>query len=84
MKEIVCAALGEARLSGGFAIFAYVIMPEHLHIITDGARKPSDTLRFLNGISSRRVIGYLKEHNYTTSLAKLRDASKTRRHTHSL
>ncbi|MGO8786582.1 MAG: hypothetical protein ACLQVL_04265 [Terriglobia bacterium] len=29
MKEIVCAALDEARHSGGFAIFAYVIMPDH-------------------------------------------------------
>jgi REP element-mobilizing transposase RayT len=37
-------------------IFAYVIMPDHLHIITDGSRKASDTLRFLNGISSRRVM----------------------------
>jgi len=84
VKKIVCAALDEARRSAGFAIFAYVIMPEHLHIITHGTLKPSDTLRFLNGISSRRVIGYLKEHNYITSLAKLRDAPKARRHTHSL
>lgn len=84
MKKIVCAALDEARRSGGFAIFAYVIMPEHLHIITDGALKPSDTLRFLNGISSHRVIDYLKEYNYTTSLAKLRDAPKARKHTYSL
>ena len=84
LKNLICAALDEARHSGGFAIFAYVIMPDHLHIITDGARKPSDTLRFLNGISSRRVIGYLKERNFTSSLAKLRDAPKERGHTYSL
>jgi len=84
LKQIVSAALDEARHSGCFAIFAYVIMPDHLHIITDGARKPSDTLRFLNGISSRRVIGYLKQGLYTTSLAKLRDAPKGRRHVYSL
>jgi REP element-mobilizing transposase RayT len=84
LKQILCAALDEARHSGGFAIFAYVIMPDHVHIITDGALKPSETLRFLNGISSRRVIGYLKENNYVTSLAKLRDAPKPRGHTHSL
>jgi len=84
LKDIVCAALNEARHSGGFALFAYVIMPDHLHVITDGALKPSDTLRFLNGISSHRVIDYLKERNYTRSLAKLRDAPKARRHAYSL
>jgi REP element-mobilizing transposase RayT len=84
MKQIVCAALDEARHSGGFAIFAYVIMPDHLHIMTDGARKPSDTLRFINGITSHRVIGYLKENNYRNSLAKLRDTKKARGHEHSL
>ena len=84
LKKIVCAALDEARHSGGFAIFAYVIMPDHLHIIADGTLKVSDTLRFLNGISSHRVINYLKENNHTTSLAKLRDAPKARGHSHSL
>jgi len=84
MKKIVCAALDEARHSGGFAIFAYVIMDDHLHLITDGGRKPSDTLRFVNGISSHRVISYLKEKHYTTSLAKLRDVKKARGHAYSL
>jgi len=84
LKKILCAALDEARHSGGFAIFAYVVMPDHMHLITDGALKPSDTLRFLNGISGHRVIGYLKENNYTTSLAKLRDIRKSHGHTYSL
>jgi REP element-mobilizing transposase RayT len=84
MKKIVCAALDEARHSGGFAIFAYVIMPDHFHLITHGALKPSDTLRFVNGITGHRVISYLKEKNYTTSLAKLRDAKKARGHAYSL
>ena len=34
-----------------------------------------DTLRFTNGIMSRRVIDYLKEKDYQTSLAKLRRES---------
>jgi len=84
LKKIVCAALDEARHSGAFSIFAYVIMPDHLHLITDGARKPSDTLRFVNGISSHRVISYLKENNYTASLIKLRDTQKARGHAYSL
>ena len=49
LKRIVCAALDEARHSGRFAIFAYVIMSDHFHLITEGTLKPSDTLRFVNG-----------------------------------
>src|ERR1035441_4320280 len=84
IKKVVCAAFDEARNSGGFLIFAHVIMPDHVHLITEGSRKPSDTLRFVNGISSHRVISYLKEKNYTTSLDKLRDSKKTRQHSYSL
>jgi REP element-mobilizing transposase RayT len=84
IKKIVCAALDEARQSGGFAILAYVIMPDHLHIMTDGARKASDTLRFINGITSHRVIGYLKEKGHKISLAKLKDTKKARGHEYSL
>jgi putative transposase len=83
-KKIACSALDEARRSGRFAIFAYVIMPDHLHLITDGARKPSETLRFVNGIASHRVIGYLKDDGYTASLEKLRDTTKAREHKYSL
>jgi putative transposase len=84
MKNIACSALDEARRSGRFAIFAYVIMPDHLHLITNGARKPSDTLRLINGITGHRVIGYLKEEGYTASLEKLRDTKKARGHKYSL
>jgi putative transposase len=84
LKNLACGALDEARHSAGFAIFAYVLMPDHLHIITDGTRKPSDTLRFINGILSRRVIGYLKQNNHTASLEKLRDVRKAREHQYSL
>jgi REP-associated tyrosine transposase len=84
IKSVACAALDEARRSAGFALFAYVIMPDHLHLVTDGARKPSETARFVNGILSRRVIGYLKDHNFSSSLAKLRTAKKERGHRYSL
>jgi putative transposase len=49
-------------------------MPDHLHVLTDSVRKPSDTLRFMNGILSHRVIAYLKDHNLARSLQKLRNA----------
>lgn len=72
IKLITSAALDEARRSGKFALYAYVIMPDHLHIITDSIVSPSRTLQFINGITSHRIIGYLKEHNYEASLKKLR------------
>ncbi len=84
LKLITCAALDEARRSGGFALYAYVIMPNHLHLITDHSLTPSRTLQFINGITSRRIIGYLKEHNYEVSLQKLRHEIRPRRYSHSL
>ncbi len=84
MKSITCRALDEARRSGGFALFAYVIMPDHLHFLTDDARKPSEVLRFAKGIVSHRVIEYLKEAGFTSSLEKLRQSRKTRGHEYSL
>jgi putative transposase len=84
IKVITCKALDEARKSGGFAIYAYVIMPDHLHAIADSAIKPSKVLQFTNGIISRRVIDHLKEHGHNASLRKLRRESGARGHMYSL
>lgn len=84
IKEIVCKAFDEARKSADILIFAYVIMPDHVHLVTDGRRKPSEVLRFLNGISARRVIDYLKEKNFQSSLEKLRQEVKRREYKYSL
>lgn len=50
IKQVVCDAFNEARISGVIMIFAYVIMPDHTHVVTDGTRKAKDVLRFLNGV----------------------------------
>lgn len=84
VKEIVCTALDEARKSGGFSIYTYVIMLDHLHLITGCERKPSETLRYVNGIISRKVIDYLKDNNFQSSLLKLRQENKGRNYRHSL
>jgi REP element-mobilizing transposase RayT len=84
IKELACKALNEARTSGKFLIFAYVIMLDHIHIITDGARKASDTLRFIKGIMSHRIIEYLKEQGYQRSLEKLKHEEKDRQYKYSL
>ena len=84
IKQITCAALDEARRSGKFALYAYVIMPDHLHVITDSSHAPSRTLQFINGLTGHRIIDYLKEHNYEASLKKLQHETRPRRHSYSL
>ena len=59
-------------------------MPDHLHLITDGEKKASVVLRFINGIISRRLIDYLKREGHQNSLKKLRRESSTRGHEYSL
>ena len=72
IKQVLVEALDEARKSGSIMIFAYVIMLDHTHLLTDNSRDIKDVLRFLNGISARRVINHLKESGFESSLAKLR------------
>jgi putative transposase len=84
LKVITCSALDEARKSAGFSIYAYVIMPDHLHMITDRILEPSVILRYINGITSRRVIDHLKEHGHNASLQKLRHETKERAYRYSL
>ena len=84
IKLITCAALDEARRSGKFALYAYTIMPDHLHVITDASLPAGRTLQFINGISGHRVIEYLKAHNHERSLKKLQHEIKPRHYSYSL
>jgi putative transposase len=59
-------------------------MSDHLCAITDSARSSADTLRFINGVISHRVIAHLKERGYESSLLKLRQETKPRHYRHSL
>jgi putative transposase len=84
LKEIVCCAIDEARKSAGFLLFAYVIMIDHIHLLTSRPSTTSDVLRVLKGLTARRVIDYLKANNYFSSLAKLEHQKRERNYTHSL
>lgn len=84
MKEVLCRAMDEARQSAKFLIFAYVVMIDHLHILTSCPSTPSDVLRVLKSLTARRVIDYLKENNYGTSLSKLKHYGQKRNHQYSL
>ena len=84
LKNIACNALNEARTSASLLIFAYLIMPDHLHALIGSQRKPSEVLRYVNGISGHRVINYLKEKGFYSSLQKLQRESGNRQHKYSL
>lgn len=84
IKKVACEAVNEARKSSGLLLFAYVIMPDHIHLITDGKLKASNVLRYINGITARRIIDYLKENKFTSSLDKLKQAEKERGYKYSL
>lgn len=72
IARLTCEAIDEARRSGKFLIFGYMIMPDHSHLVTDGSRESKEIHRFVNGIVSRRLIDYLKENRLEDSLKKLR------------
>ena len=84
LKSVACAAMNEARTSGKFLILAYVIMPDHLHVISDGEKKSSVVLRFINGLVGRRIIDFLKNESHSSSLEKLRHEEHRRGHQYSL
>ena len=84
IKAVASQALDEARRTGNFMIFAYVIMPDHIHMVAAGNPKPSEILRYANGITAHRIIGHLKEAGHESSLRKLERQSGERKHKYSL
>ena len=84
IARIVCNVMEEARRSARFLIFAYVIMLDHLHLVTDGRLESRDIHRYVNGIVSRRVIDYLKANGHEASLEKLREERRSDGSTYSL
>ena len=84
IKRITCRAIDEARKSGSFLLFAYVIMPDHIYLLTDCPRSSADVLRYVKGLTARRIIDHLKERGFNSSLAKLRHSQWKRKHTYSL
>jgi REP element-mobilizing transposase RayT len=84
MRGVVCGAIEEARKSAGFLLFAYVIMIDHMHLLTSRQSSTSDVLRVLKGVTARRVIDYLKENNHLRSLTKLEHQERDRNYRYSL
>jgi len=84
MKQILCRAIDEARRSAGFLLFAYVIMIDHMHLLTSRPSTTSNVLRVLKGLTARRIIDYLKENHFVSSLSKLGHQERERNYRYSL
>ncbi len=84
MTELLCTAIDEARKSAGFLLFAYVIMLDHMHLLTSRPSTTSNVLRVLKGVTARRVIDYLKANGYSSSLGKLQHRERERHYRYSL
>ena len=83
LKAIAAKAFDEARTSAELLIFAYVITLDHYHIITDASRRASEAIRYLNGITAKRILDHLKTKS-SVSLQKLRVAEKNRGYKYSV
>jgi REP element-mobilizing transposase RayT len=80
VKTITCHAINQARHSCEFLLLACVLMPDHLHLLTDGPRPASEVLRHVKGTVAHDVLEYLKQQGYQESLRKLRHEEWKRRH----
>jgi REP element-mobilizing transposase RayT len=84
IAELACDAIAEARKTGRFLVFAYVLMLDHLHLVTNSKREAKDIHRYVNGIVSRRIIDHLKSSGHAASLEKLREERPSDKSTYSL
>ena len=84
VKQILCDAFSEVRSKHGILLLAYVIMLDHVHLLVYSEKEMSEALRLLNGVSARRIIQYLKENGFESSLLKLRGETRGRNHKHSV
>ena len=84
IKQILCDAISEVRSKHGILILAFVIMSDHAHLLVYSEKAMSDALRLLNGVAARRIIQYLKESGFESSLFKLRGETRERNHKHSV
>lgn len=84
IKAITCQGINQARQSCGFLLLAYVLMPDHLHLLIDNLRQASVMLRYIKGTIAHEVIKYLKRQGYEQSLGKLRHDEGKRHHLYSL
>jgi len=82
-RQWLCEALDAARTEYGFQLWAYVLMPEHVHLLVNPGEAPQRMSRFLQAVKepvARKAIRYLKS-NGAEWLARVtvREGARVRR-----
>ncbi|HCA58296.1 MAG TPA: hypothetical protein DEP46_09960 [Blastocatellia bacterium] len=89
-SEIACQILidviTETRKTQKYKLIAYVIMPDHVHLIVNPAGCDiSAVCKSIKGISSRRILDWLRTEGHHLSLKKLElSVAQKRNHTHAV
>lgn len=89
-SHVVCQlfidSLLEIREKHPFKLIAYVIMPDHVHLIVNPLNCDIELVgKELKGISARKIIDWLKENGHLSSLDKLKlKAMGKRNHSYSV
>jgi putative transposase len=84
IAALVCKGIDEARACLRFLLFAYVVMLDHIHLLTSKPTTTSDVLREVKSRTARLVIDYLKANDSQKSLAKLEHQQRERNYRYSL
>jgi putative transposase len=81
--QIFIDVLAETREKHPFKLIGYVIMPNHVHLILNPVECDISLIgKELKGKSGKRIIDWLKENNYQSSLEKIA-LPKTQKRNHS-
>ncbi len=84
LKQVLCDAYREACNRHRILMLAYVIMPDHSHLLVYAEREMNEVLRLLNGVAAKRIVDYLKDNGFEQALSKLRGEVRNRNHRHSV
>ena len=76
-NETICQlfidAIRETREKHPFKLIAYVVMPDHVHLIVNPVGCDIELVgKDLKGKSAKKILDWLKENNHLTSLEKLK------------
>ena len=71
ISEIILNALRYAQEINEVTLYAYIIMPNHIHLVVEG-QQLSAKLRALKSYTARTIVNYLKANNKSRTLAQLK------------
>ena len=79
--QIICDSLNFCQLLKGLKIFEYVIMPNHLHLITRSINKLSQNISDFKRHTTNEILKLLKQDNRKYILKLLNNSFKRKRST---